>query len=143
MKSPFQRLIIVTIGILVILPSLAISQDKPTVVVSSFMIKLSDRTVYIEDTDKYWVPAFDKLVDEGKLLSWGYLTHDLGDEWNFVFHYTAKDFASYESAWQEGLATFLDSKSEEDVKTLPMIQAHKDNIYTGQHFYDGKPLKTE
>ena len=144
MKNPIRHIIIVTIAILIILPSHAVSQDKPTVVVSSHMVNFSDRDKFIEDTDEYWVPAFDKLVDEGKLYSWGYLEHAWGDEWSFVFHFTAKDFASFQSAWGEGLATYLDGHPEEaDIESFSIIQAHKDNIYTGHHFYDGKPPAEE
>ena len=92
MKNPIRHIIIVTIAILIILPSHAESQDKPTVVVSSHMVNFSDRDKFIEDTDEYWVPAFDKLVDEGKLYSWGYLSSAWSDEWSLIIHYTAKDF---------------------------------------------------
>jgi hypothetical protein len=39
-----------------------------------------------------------------------------------------------------GAGHYLDSAPEE---APPMIQAQKDNIYTGQYFYDGKPQGIE
>ena len=55
MKNPIRHIIIVTIAILIILPSHAVSQDKPTVVVSSHMVNFSDRDKFIEDTDEYFL----------------------------------------------------------------------------------------
>lgn len=115
---------------------------KPTTVVSHHMVSLSKVGRFTELTNKYWVPSFDKLVDDGKLFSWGFMTHAWGDEWNLVFHYTAKDFATFEKAWQEGYANFAKNVPEDEEGELSeMIQAHKDGIYTDQHFYNGKPMK--
>ncbi len=152
MNNTMQKVFTSVLLALIIIPSFIIAQDnedgkekfKPTVVVSSNIVPLATMNRYVELTDKYWVPAFDKLVNDGKLFSWGYLTHAWGDEWNVVVHYTAKDFATFQSAWSEGLTAFLDIAPEEDSSELiGMISAHKDGIYTGQHFYDGRPHNTE
>jgi len=138
MKNPIRKLIILTITILILLPSLALSQDKPRVLVSSFIIKYTEWDNFQEIMEKYWVPAFDKLVDDGTALSWGYLDHLWGDEWNFVIHMTVKDFASVQSAWNEGTKNFNELAPEEVQNNIfGMIQEHKDNMYVGSHFYDG------
>lgn len=114
-------------------------EHKPTVVISQNIVPLSQVGRYVEITKEYWAPAFDKLVDEGKLFSWGLITHAWGDEWNVVVHYVAKDFAAFESAWNEGVNAFFESAPEEvNDEMINMIKAHKDGIYTGQHYYDGK-----
>lgn len=129
--------------ILLFVPYFGFAQDsekpmKPTVVISQNMVPLADMGRYVELSNKYWAPAFDKLVDDGKLLSWGFITHAWGDEWNVLVHYAAKDFASFQSAWQEGLKSFTESVPEElNDEMTKMILAHKDGIYTAQHYYDG------
>jgi hypothetical protein len=149
MKQSFRTVILVALSILLVLP--AFGQDeaekekaKPTVVVSSNKVPLAKMDRYVELTNKYWAPAFDKLVDDGKLWSWGYITHAWGDEWNVVVHYTATDFATFQSAWSEGLEGVFESIPEEESgELIGMIKAHKDGIYTGEHFYDGRPMTME
>jgi hypothetical protein len=112
---------------------------KATVVISQNMVPLAQVGRYVELTKQYWAPAFDKLVDDGKLFSWGFITHAWGDEWNVVVHYVAKDFASFESAWNEGISAFYEDTPEEiNDEMINLIEAHKDGIYTAQHYYDGK-----
>ena len=146
MKKQAIKGITLLLVILLFVPYIGFAQDgddakkqpKPTVVISQNMVPLAQMGRYVELSNKYWAPAFDKLVDEGKLFSWGFLTHAWGDEWNIVVHYVAKDFATFQSAWNEGLKTFSDSIPEElNDEMTSMISAHKDGIYTGQHYYDG------
>lgn len=46
-------------------------------------------------------PVLDEVVREGRLLSWGVLTHSWGDEWNYVIYYTATNVSAFHSAWAE------------------------------------------
>ena len=147
MKTQATKGIVLFIVVILFVPFVAFAQDseevkknpKATVVISQNMVPLAKMGRYVELSNKYWAPAFDKLVDDGKLFSWGFLTHAWGDEWNVVVHYAAKDFASFESAWQEGLKTFTESIPEElNDEMIELILAHKDGIYTAQHYYDGK-----
>jgi hypothetical protein len=131
--------------ILMVLPGLVIAQDeesskkfKPTVVISSNKVALANVGRWVELNNKYWAPHFDKLVDDGKLISWGVITHAWGDEWSVVVHYVAKDFATFQKAWGEGLKAFSENTPEElNDEMINMILEHKDSIYTGQHYYDG------
>ncbi len=141
-----KRVITSVLLLLIITSGFVIAQDsdeakkkfKPTVVVSQNMVPLAKMGRFVEITNEYFVPAFDKLVDEGKLMGWGYLTHAWGDEWNVVIHYTAKDFATFEKAWGEGIKSLIESAPEEVTdEQMGMLLAHKDSIYTGQHSYDG------
>jgi len=146
MKNQAIKEITIFLVILLFVPYMGFAQDsyttvenpKPTVVISQNMIPLADMGRYVELSKKYWAPAFDKLVDEGKLYSWGFDTHAWGDEWNVMVHYVAKDFASFQSAWGDGLKMFTESIPEElNDEMTRMIKAHKDGIYTAQHHYDG------
>ena len=79
-------------------------------------------------------PVFDKLVDDGKLIEIGSLTHSWGDEWNVVGYYKAKDLASFEKSWAQGYKKFAD-KTPQNVRNriTAMIIEHKDNIYQIKH----------
>ena len=152
MNKTMKRVIASALLMLIIIPGFISAQDsdegkkkvKPTVVISQNMIPLADMGRYVELTNEYWAPGFDKLVDEGKLISWGYITHAWGDEWNVVVHYVAKDFATFQKAWGEGLKSFTENAPEEaNNELIDMIQAHKDGIYTGQHYYDGHSQNME
>ena len=147
MNKTMKRLVASVTFMLIILPGYVFAQDgddakkefKPTVVISQNIVPLAQMGRYVELTNEYWAPSFDKLVDEGKLISWGFITHAWGDEWNIVIHYVAKDIATFENAWSEGLKSFSESAPEEaSDELIGMISAHKDGIYTGQHYYDGK-----
>ena len=147
MNKTMKRLVASVTFLLIILPGYVFAQDgddakkefKPTVVISQNIVPLAQMGRYVELTNEYWAPSFDKLVDEGKLISWGFITHAWGDEWNIVIHYVAKDFETFQNAWSEGLKSFTESTPEEaSDELIGMISAHKDGIYTGQHYYDGK-----
>lgn len=141
-----KRVIASVLLLLIILSGFVIAQDsdeakkkfKPTIVHSQYMIPLAKIGRYVEIMNEYWAPGFDKLVDEGKLISWGYLTHAWGDEWNIFEHFTAKDLATFEKAWGEGYKSFNENAPEEvRNEIIGMVSAHKDGIYTGQYYYDG------
>ena len=141
-----KRVIASLLLLLIILPGFVFAQDsdeakkksKPTVVLSYFMVPFTQMGRYMELTNEYWAPGFDKLVDEGKLIKWSYMTHAWGDEWNIVVRYVAKDLATFEKTWGEAYKSFTESAPEEvRSEWIGMILAHKDNIYTGQYYYDG------
>jgi hypothetical protein len=101
--------------------------------------KVNDTKEYYELAEKYWYPVFDKLVDDGKLDEVGALSHSWGDEWNAVGYYKAKDFASFEKAFNEGYEKWKETTPEEVRKKISkMIVEHKDNIYQIKHSHSGK-----
>ena len=141
-----KRVIASVLLLLIILSGFVIAQNsdetkkkfKPTVVIMQNMIPFAKMSRYMEITNEYWAPGLDKLVDEGKLLNWSYMTHAWGDEWNIVIRYVANDFATFQSAWGEAYKSFMESAPEEAIsEMMGMILAHKDNIYTGKYYYDG------
>jgi hypothetical protein len=145
-EKTMKRVIASVLLLLIILSGFVIAQDsdeakkkvKPTVILQQNIVPLAKMGRFVEIMNEYWAPVCDKLVDEGKLLSWGYMTHAWGDEWNIVEHYTAKDFATFQKAWGEGYKSFTENAPEEVQDEVGgMHTRHKDNIYTGQHYYDG------
>ncbi len=147
-----KRVIASVLLLLIILSGFVIAQDsdeakkksKPTVIISQNMVPLNKVSRYVEITNEYFVPAFDKLVDEGKLMGWGYLTHAWGDEWNILVYYSAKDFATFEKAWGEGIKSFIENTPEEVAdEQIGMLLAHKDSFYTAQYSYHGDSQNKE
>ncbi len=147
-----KRVITSVLLLLIITSGFVIAQDsdeakkkfKPTVVIMQNMIPFAKMSRYMEITNEYWAPGFDKLVDEGKLIKWSYMTHAWGDEWNIVVRYVAKDVATFEKTWGEAYKSFTESAPEEvSDQMIGMISAHKDGIYTGEYFYDGQSQNTE
>ncbi len=147
-----KRVIASVLLLLIILSGFVIAQDsdeakkksKPTVIMSQNMIPLAKIDRYVEINNEYFAPVLDKLVDEGKLIGWGYLTHAWGDEWNILVYYSAKDFATFQKAWGEGINSSIENAPEEVTDELMgMILAHKDSFFTGQHYYDGHSQNKE
>ncbi len=145
-EKTMKRVIASVLLLLIILPGFVFAQDsdeakktvKPTIVISQNMVSFAKMGRYMEIANEYFAPALDKLVDEGKLLNWGYMTHAWGDEWNILIYYSAKDFATFEKAWGEFYKSFTESAPEEAISELMgMVSAHKDGIYTLEYSYSG------
>lgn len=72
MNKTTKKVIASVLLLLIILPGFVIAQDsdeakkkfKPTVVISQNMVPLAKMGRYVELTNEYWAPGFDKLVDE-------------------------------------------------------------------------------
>ena len=108
-------------------------------VVSQNKVVFESVAEYLELSEKYWDPIFDKLVDDGKLNEVGTLSHYWGDEWNIVAYYKAKDTPSFENAWSEGYREWVKETPKEVRDNLSkMILEHKDSIYQLKHSYNGK-----
>lgn len=81
----------------------------------------------MEMGDKNFGPILDALVEEGKLVGWGVLTHAWGDEWNYNIYYVTKDAAAFFDFWQEYVSRVDQSQWQE---VVGMIKEHKDNMYS-------------
>lgn len=51
--------------------------------------------------DSVFTPTLNAFVDEGKLIDWGVLVHEWGDEWNWNIYYTAESHAAFVDFWAE------------------------------------------
>jgi hypothetical protein len=68
MKKQAIKGITLFLLVLLFVPYVGFAQDsekqmKPTVVISQNMVPLAQMGRYVEISNKYWAPAFDKLVD--------------------------------------------------------------------------------
>lgn len=75
-------------------------------------------------------PVLDELVKEGQLMGWGALTHDWGDEWNFVIYYTAANTAAFHTAWAELIRRVTQRRATFLADLAAHCTEHKDNIYS-------------
>jgi hypothetical protein len=70
------------------------------------------------------------LVEQGKLINWGVLTHAWGDEYNWNTFYVAESHSKFLEAWDE----FIKKVIENDPDAMDIIDdwcwEHKDSIYT-------------
>lgn len=82
-------------------------------------------------------PILDRLVDEGKLTSWGVLTHLWGDEWNLIMYFNAQSVAAYQRTWDEMLGELMEEHPDFMESFSDMCSEHKDNIYNQVRNYSG------
>ena len=75
--------------------------------------------------DSLMKPVLDELADEGKIATWGALTHGWGDEWNNAWFMYAKDHETWLAAWQE-MVQRVDSAAW-PLLMDPVVK-HKDNL---------------
>jgi hypothetical protein len=81
-------------------------------------------------TDSLWIPVVQELVNEGKLNASGSAYHSWGDEWNVVVWYTAKDIATFVSAFND-LVARVDKRHPTLIpQFLSWCTEHKDSFYT-------------
>ncbi len=105
------------------------SQQPTTVAVEYWKCDYSKLGIIAQVTDSLVIPIAQELVNEGRLVSYGMLTHNWGDEWNVVFYQTAADKTAFFSAWTEINSRF--NERHPDVPPLTdYCTEHKDNIYT-------------
>jgi hypothetical protein len=80
--------------------------------------------------DSVFTPTLNAFVDEGKLIDWGVLVHEWGDEWNWNIYYTAESHAAFVDFWAE----YVDRLDQQHPGWFDrfgtLCAEHRDNIYT-------------
>lgn len=76
------------------------------------------------------------LVKEGKLMNWGVMNHNWGDEWNWVIYYVAEDRGKFFGVWDEFVKRFKEKDPEAFDKFGQWCTEHKDSMYTQVDGYD-------
>ncbi len=99
-------------------------------VLSQNMVPLSDVEELNVLSDSLFVPILNELVDEGKLLSYGLLSHAWGDEWNYNIYYITKDYPAFIEFFNEYVKRVTEKQSDALSKAVSLIKAHKDNMYS-------------
>ena len=71
-----------------VITSFLSAQQPPMTIISSWDFdNVGAARKFIET---YQVPELDKLVDEGKILNWGYMQHYMADEYDIIYWYELK-----------------------------------------------------
>jgi hypothetical protein len=81
-------------------------------------------------TDSLWIPVVQELVNEGKINAAGSAYHSWGDEWNVVIWYTAKDIATFVSAFNDLVARVEKRHPKLIPQFLSWCSEHKDSFYS-------------
>lgn len=124
--------------VLALAPALAAQQQPAgqapaapgTVVVSANICATQSLTRVNEFATQQFGPILDELVREGKLMGWGVLNHAWGDEYNWVIYYSAKDQATFATAFGEAVRRTNQRHPGAFDAILPLCSQHRDNIYS-------------
>jgi hypothetical protein len=83
---------------------------------------------------KYWIPLAEKEVEKGNLLSYSNLGHNMGDGYNNLDVYEAKNYASFQKAWDNITSQYGKNTPADVIEGhFSKVLDHKDNIYQVMH----------
>ena len=118
---------------------LSISLTAQSMMMNFNKVHLGDQTEAYEMFEEFFIPQYDALVDEGKLINFGMLGHGWGDEWNLNYFMTAKNQDELIKAFGKGFSEAIKTMGPEKWKKMKgMIMEHKDNLYDVRHYHDKK-----
>jgi hypothetical protein len=80
--------------------------------------------------DSIFAPVLDELLEEGKLLGWGILTHSWGDEWNWNIYYSVESHRAFLDFWREYIGRLNERHPGWPEQVWDLCTDHKDNIYS-------------
>ena len=78
-------------------------------------------------------PIFDKLVDEGKLTSWGWASHEVGGWYRKLQTMTGPDHKSVLKARAEGLAAVYAEGNKLGEELTEICGTHSDYMWNVVH----------
>jgi hypothetical protein len=138
-----QRLLLGLAVVVMALPADGIAQQtssgsqqppRPGVIMVSSQKCALDAPPKIDSVSKLaFYPILDEMVKEGRLINWGTLTHDWGDEWNFVIYYTATSSSAFFNAWNEIVRRLDQRRPQFLLEFSRLCTEHKDNLYAVMH----------
>lgn len=116
----------------------ATSSSAQTMMMNYNKVHYKDQTKAYTLFETYFVPEFDKMVDQGKISNFGLLGHGWGDEWNMNYFITAKTQQELMHTFSEVFkATRQSMGAEKWNEFMALIVEHKDNLYDVRHYHDG------
>lgn len=80
-----------------------------------------------------FAPIYDKLVEDGKITSWGWQSHVVGGWFRRLFTMTAKDYATLMDARAEALAAQYSEDNEAGAEFAGICGAHHDYLWDIVH----------
>lgn len=138
-----QRLLLGLAVVVIALPADGFAQQtgsgsrqpaRPGVIMVSSQKCAIDAPAKIDSISKLaFYPVLDEMVKEGRLINWGTLAHDWGDEWNFVIYYTATSNPAFFSAWNEIVRRLEQRRPQFLEEFARLCSEHRDNLYAVMH----------
>ena len=107
-----------------------IMAQSVTVVLSQNKCKSNKISELKKMMEENGAPILNDLVDQGKLLNWGVLTHAWGDEHNWNVFYVAESHSKFLEAWDEFISRVMENDPDANEKIGEICWEHKDSIYT-------------
>jgi hypothetical protein len=133
LDNAFTRLFVGASFLALIAGSIADAQESPqpgTVVFSQNICPYENITSINAIADSVFTPILDELLNEGRILGWGILTHAWGDEWNWNVYYTVESHRAFLDFWAEYIARLNARHPGLLQRFAPLCTEHKDNIYS-------------
>lgn len=138
MKKINYQVLIVCLLLVVNIHNAHAQEADPTV--SNTVVFIQNSTLLIDQAavfsafDQYERPVWNTLVEEGKIMGYGHLTHTWGDEFNHNAYFVAESKSAFFEAW-DTFFNELEISTEELAEIQSKIKKHKDNIYVHTAFY--------
>lgn len=82
---------------------------------------------------EYMAPILDKLVDDGKLTSWGWSSHIIGGKYRRLQTMTASDHKSLLAARGEAISAMYDDDNEAGAEFTEICGPHTDYLWDILH----------
>ena len=80
-----------------------------------------------------FAPIYDKLVEDGKITSWGWQSHVVGGWFRRLFTMTATDYGTLMDARAEALAAQYGEDNEAGAEFAGICGAHHDYLWDIVH----------
>ena len=134
------RHFVLTLYLISALASIHLNAQEADPTVSNTVVFIQNSTLLIDQAavfsafDQYERPVWNTLVEEGKIMGYGHLTHTWGDEFNHNVYFVAENKSAFFEAW-DTFFNELNISTEELNEVQSKIKKHKDNIYIHTAFY--------
>ena len=102
-----------------------------------FNCKITDESRADEIVAEHFAPIYDKLVEEGKITSWGWQSHVLGGWFRRLFTMTGKDYGTLMDARGEALAAQYGEGNEAGQEFAKICSGHHDYLWDIVHEKQG------
>ncbi len=102
-----------------------------------FNCKIADESRADEIVAEHFAPIYDKLIEEGKITSWGWQSHVIGGWFRRLFTMTGKDYGTLMDARGEALAAQYGEDNEAGAEFVNICNAHHDYLWDIVHEKQG------
>lgn len=121
----------VAVAVLVLLSGVLLAQDQPTrYIFGEYYVCDQNREAWSDHlVEKSFGPIYDRQVEEGNLLGWGLLSHNLGGEWRRVIYYAAQDLNTLLDTRQSMITDFQSELADAGREFTSICPDHDDYIW--------------